>query len=414
MAKFNSDGGGGGGVAVAAPAPASSAAPTVVASPAPAAPSVAPEAAPAPATSSAAAQGSTERVIDSLPTRNSPEYWQAFDALTPEKRMQVENEWNARDSGSEDAPAKPAEADPAAKPLPGDTPKADEDLFITSEDLAKADPKVRQVVETMQQRLDEFSPFMEENFGNGMQIFMNDPIIKQRMDEIATGNPWAPGELAKTFNPSEFITAEALNGLDPISDPEGFTEKLTTMLQQAHEKGLKNGQTAEQFKTQQQVAFAERKSMMEGGFNALTDAHPELKGANGITDMRNPQHPMNPFVKWAASNLGDKYFLNPANKAPFESAYAAFLASSGSLNQAIGSTVKQQLNKFIRNLSDAQKTAATVGRDTPSATPPQASPVPNLDIERYRNDPNYARNFYDSASQENRLKLEQLRYGNRV
>jgi len=329
--------------------------------------------------------------------------------------MQVENEWNARDSGTEPAPAaKPAEADPAAAALPGDLPKGEEEVFITSDDLAKMDPNARKVVETMQQRLDEFAPLMDENFGKGMEIFMTDPMIKARMDEIATGNPWSPGELAKTFNPAEFMTDQALQGLDPVSDPEGFKTALTGMLQKAHEGGLKNGTMAAKYEAQQQVAFAERKSFIEGGFKSLSDAHPELKAPAGVSDIRDPKHPANAFVKWTAANLGDKYFINPANKAPFESAYAAYLASSGTLNQAIGKTVSQERNKFIRNLSEAQKTAATVGRNTPSAASPQVSPVANLDLERYKSDPVYARSFYETADQPTRLKLEQLRYGNKV
>lgn len=426
MAKYNTDGGGGTGAAAApAPAPAAaSAAPA--ATPAPAAPAAAPlapaaaqptggaaPAAPNPSAAPAAA-APAGKLIDTLPTRDSSEYWAAFDALPYDKRMQVEKEWNDRDAGLDKAPEKKPEADPAAAPLPGDAPKGEEEIFVTPEDLAKADPKIKAVVETMQARIDEFAPLMDETFGKGLETFMGDPIIAGRMKELAEGKQWEPGELGKTFDAKTYLTPEALQALgDPIGDPEGFAQNLGETLRKAHEDGLKHGSTAKEYEMGAKVQLAERKSFFETGFKSLGDAHPELKPTDPtITDIRDAKHPAHEFVKWSAKNLGDKYFLNPENKLPFKSAYAAFLAAGGQLDSAFQKTETRTRDKFIRNLQGAQTTAATVGRSTPSAAPPSASPVPGLDVQRYQEDPVYRNSFFANADYPTRLKLEQVSYGN--
>lgn len=426
MAKFNQDGGGGAGAAPTAPAPAAAPAPAPAATPAPAAPAAAPSSAPAgtpPASGTPPAQAAPAaaapaapagKLIDSLPERGSPEYWAKFGELSFEQRIQVENEWTARDAGLDKAPEKKPEADPAAAPLPGDAPKAEEDVFMTPEDLAKMDPRVRAVVETMQKAIDEAAPMMDENFGKGLQIYMEDPIIAQRMQEIASGEKWNPGALAKTFDAKTYLTPETIEAMpDPVTHPEEFAAKMAETLQKAHEDGLRQGQQAKEYEMGQKVELAERKSFFETGFKGLTDAHPELKSNDpAITDIRDPNHPMKPFVVWASKNLGDRYFINPENKMPFESAYAAYLASTGTLNKTIAKVATESRFKFIRNLQAAQTHAATVGRDTPSAAPPAASPVPGLDVERYRSDPAYRSSFFQNADYATRLKLEQVSYGN--
>jgi hypothetical protein len=241
---------------------------------------------------------------------------------------------------------------------------------------------------------------------------MGDPIIAQRIQEISSGKQWDPGELAKDFNPEGYLPQDLLKDLDPISDPQGFSQKLGEVLKKAHADGLKQGQTAKEFEMNQRVALAERKSFFDSGFKSLMDKHPELKPSDAsLSDIRDGRHPVNGFVKWAAQNMGDRYFLNPENKMPFDSAYAAYLASTGELDKAIGKVAETTRFKFIRSLKDAQTTAATVGRTTPSAPPTQASPVPNLDVQRYLSDPVYATSFYNNADHPTRLKLEQVRYG---
>lgn len=429
MAKFNQDGGGGGGAAPAAPAapaPASAAPSPSPASPAPAA---APAAASAPAAGAPPEQGSGQgasstptaapaasgKLIDTLPARYSPEYWAKFGEMTPEQRLQVESEWAARDSGQDAPPSEAPKVDPAAAPLPGDKPKGAEEVFITQEDLDKLPPAAKQVIETMQAHIDEFAPFQDEKFAKGMQMFMEDPLIKQRMAEISEGKVWEPGELAKEFKADTYLTQETLQGLDFIGDPEGSTAKLGAILQKAHADGIKTGQTSEQYANQQKVAFAERKATFLKGFNDLVGEHAELKPKDpSVKEITDPKHPLRPVLKWASEKLGDRFFLDTSNRNPFKAAYAAFLADGGKLDEAIASHVVNSNLKFIRNLTAAQTHAATVGRTTPSAAAPRTSPIPNLDVDRYLADPAYARTFYDNADYDTRLKLEKIRYGEKV
>lgn len=434
MAKFNQDGGGGGGGAPAAPAsPAPASAPSPSPAPAPAAAPAATPSAPASAPAGGGtpapqqsgqgasptpspAPAASGKLIDTLPQRGSPAYWEKFGELSHEQRVQVEKEWYDRDNGLDAAPSPEApKADPAAAPLPGDKPQEPAEVFITQEELDKLPQNAKQVVETMQARLDEFAPYMTEEFGKGIEIFQNDPIIKQRMAEIAEGKVWTPGELSKGFKPETYLSQEALQGLDFIGDPDGSTAKLGAILQKAHEDGIRQGQTSEQYANQQKVAFAERKANFISGFNDLVSAHPELKPKDpSVKEITDPRHPLRPVLKWAKEKLGDKFFLSSGDGNPFKACYAAFLADGGKLDQAIAQTVVNSNLKFIRNLEGAQRHAATVGRDTPSAAPPVTSPVPNLDMQRYLSDPVYARDFFDRSDYPTRLKLEKIRNGEKV
>lgn len=437
MAKFNQDGGGGaGGAAPAAPAaPAAAPAPSAPASASPAAaaapaspasppaggapPQPGPGASPTPSPAPAAGG----KLIDTLPQRGSQEYWEKLDAMPLAQRQQVEAEWAARDSGLDAPPPEAPKADDPAAPLPGDKPKGEEEVFVTSETLdklgkaplsAEEGAQVKQVVETMQARIDELAPLLDPAFGAGTEIFLNDPIIKQRMEEIATGNPWSPGELAKAFDAKAYLTEEALQGIDFIGDPEGSQAKLTQLLQKAHEDGLRHGTTSAQYEMQQKVAFEQRKATFEKGFNDLISAHPELKAQDPNLKITDKGHPVKAIIDWAAVNLGDRFFVNGDNKQPFEAAYAAFLASGGKLNDAIKTTVVNSNLKFIRSLKDAQTHAATVGRNTPSAQPARPSAVPGLDEARYMSDPVYRQDFFNNADPTTRRKLEEISYGRKV
>lgn len=350
-----------------------------------------------------------------MPPRGSDEYWARFDTLSAEDKYKVESEWKDVDTGAAEAP-KPADPnapakDPAAQPLPGDKPaEGGEDLFLDESFVAALPEREQKAVRAMQSTLDQFGDLMTPEFQEGMDRMVKDPIIKARMDELASGKQWEAGELAKEFNPDVYVKPEDLEKIDPVTDPEGFKNYHRQLAKQAYEDGLKKGSFATELKMQQQVHFAERKSKFDTGFSKLADAHPELKAKDpSVKEFNDPNHPMFPFLKWAAANYRDSFFLG--NENAFEAAYASFLASGGKLNQAITSHVQRANLKFIRGVQEAAKTAATVGRNT-STSAPQAQPlVPGVDSDRYLSDREYARQVYDRADHPTRQKLEALRYG---
>lgn len=357
------------------------------------------------------------RVIEGMPPRGTDEYWAKFDTLSPEDKYKVEAEWKDVDSGAAEAP-KPADPnapkkdDPAAKPLPGDKPAENgEDLFLDESFVAALPEREQKAVRAMQATLDQFGDLMTPEFQEGMDRMVKDPLIKMRMEEMAAGNVWEPGELAKEFNPDTYVKAEELEKLDPVTDPDGFRNFHRQLAKQAYEDGLKKGSFATEYKMQQQIAFAERKSKFDVGFNKLAEAHPELKAKDpSIKEYHDPRHPMHAFIKWAGANYRDEFFMKNENS--FEAAYASFLASGGKLDQAITSHVQRANLKFIRNVEQATKTAAaTVGRNTSTAAPSGQPLVPGVDADRYLSDPDYARKAWDSADFPTRQKLEQLRYG---
>jgi len=351
-----------------------------------------------------------------MPERYSSEYWQKFNGMPRDQQVQLEKEWHARDNGQDapPAPEKP-QTDPLAAPLPGDKPKAEAEVFITQEALDKLPPEAKQVIEAMQAHIDETAPLMGQDFTRGLQTFMEDPFIKQRMEEIASGQMYTPKELTKGFKADTYLTQEAMQGIDFIGDPEGSAAKVNALLQKAHEDGAKTGQMSERYENQQKVAFAERKATFIKGFGDLTLKHAELKPKDPtVKDVTDKRHPVNVVLKWASANLGDRFFLNTEGRNPFDSAYAAFLADGGKLDEAISNTVVSSNLKFIRGIKEGLAHAATVGRDTSGAPLPRTSPVPNLDVERYMSDPAYAASVFNNADPATRLKLEKIRNGETV
>ncbi len=437
MADQNSQGGQGAAPAApaapaaapAAPAAAPASSPSSSPSPAPqgaqgapatgGAASAGPSGAPAPAAgapspAAGAPAAAPARVIESLPPRGSDEYWAKFDALSPEDKYKVESEWKDVDTGAAEGP-KPADPnapkDPAAQPLPGDKPaEGGEDLFLDEAFVAALPEREQKTVRAMQSTLDQFGDLMTPEFQEGMDRMVKDPIIKARMDELSTGKVWESAELTKDFDPGAYVKAAELERLDPVSDPEGYRAYHDKLTRTAYEDGLKKGSLATEYKMQQQVAFAERKSKFDVGFNKLAEVHPELKAKDpSVKEFNNPNHPMFPFLKWAAANYRDSFFMGTENA--FEAAYASFLASGGKLNQAISSHVQRANLKFIRGVQEAQKTAATVGRQTSTSAPQAQALVPGIDADRYLSDKDYARQVYDRADHPTRQKLEALRYG---
>ncbi len=350
-----------------------------------------------------------------MPARGSDEYWAKFDTMTPEQRYQVEREWHDVESGTAEAPKPPdpnapAPTDDKAKALPGDAPAAAEELFLEESWLGTLPEREQKTIRAMQASLDQFQPMMTPEFQEGMDRMVKDPIIKQRMDEIAGGNLWEPGDLAKEFNPAAYVKPEELEKLDAVSDPEGYKAYHENLVKQAYTDGLKKGSFATKYEMQQEVAFAEKKSKFDLGFGKLAEAHPELKAQDStVKEFSDPKHPIFPFLKWASVNYRDDFFLK--NENGFEAAYAGFLASGGQLNKAIASHVQAANMKFIRAVNDASKTAATVGRNSSAQTPQAKALIDGVDTDRYLSDGNYARQVFDRADQPTRQKLEKLRYG---
>jgi hypothetical protein len=262
----------------------------------------------------------------------------------------------------------------------------------------------------MQATLDEVAPLLDEGFGKGMEVFLNDPIIKNRMEEISGGKPWESGELAKEFDPNGYLKLDDLQDLDPVTDAEAFQGKVHESLKKAYEDGLKKGTFSKELEMRQQIVFQERKAKFDIGFNKLIDSHPELKSKDpSIKDYTDPKHPANALVKWVAQNYRDEFFLKNANA--FESAYAGFLAEGGQLNKSIDAHVNKARLQFIRNLNQAQTEAATAGRNTSSVAPPKPQLIAGVDTDRYLTDRTYADSIFRNADYTTRQKLEQLRYG---
>jgi|GEM_PF-4849847 len=289
MAKYNEDGGAGSAAAApAAPAPVAAPAPTPSAVPAaqgaePVAPTPAPAPGQAPAATPAASGGidSSKAILFQMPERNSGEYWEIYDQLTFEQQQQLEGEVAAFQRGELKPPD--AQADPMAAPLEGDDGKPAEQFFVDEAELAdlrSALPADKQpvldrwfaTVGEMQAQLDEAAPFLNPDspMNVGLAMMADDPIIKARMEEIASGNTYTPKGLENlTLDVDEIIGDTDFSGLDPVSNPEEFKTVLGGLLQKAMEKGARDGYTKAEYLAAQKTAFVERKAAIESQFTAL-------------------------------------------------------------------------------------------------------------------------------------------------
>ena len=409
-----SDGGGGGSATAVAPSPAAAPAPAVAT---PAAASASPPAGgapaatgqPAAAASAPAAGGAGQpaaapafkSALEGLPARNSPDYQKAFAALPLERQQAVETELFDRLQN----PAKYAELDkPAATPAA--TPAAEggepAEVFLTQEEFDALPPNAQAVVTRMQKVIGEVEPYIGDGqLAKGMEMMIANPVIKAEMARMSGAeDPYAmPPELEAAFDPSKIVSPKDLEKLDFQLKPDEAKGTLADLLLKAFEQGARQSTMKAEVKTQQQVALVKRVNLFEKQLNDLQVTHPSLKSD---LPLRDPNHPLKPYLQWAHSNLGD-HWLEKNGQAV---GYAAYLAATGGMNKAMENVAKNTRLQFIRSIENGEKQVATMGRGAPAATPAKTV-MDGIDLDKYKADPAYRTSSYNSAPQNVRMKLEQ-------
>lgn len=400
----------------AAPAPEPSPTPAAVITPAappaagePAAPIATPAPSPAaPGAEAPPAATPDTRIIATMPPPGTPEYFAAFEALSMEDKRKVEAEVMAITRGEAEAPkaADPAAPAPVAgEPdwKPGDAP------FITDEEIAILPERQKETFLKMQQTLDEVAPLLSEDFQRGFKNFSEDPVIKERISQIQNGQLFDVTGILMGYNPEVAGKIEDLTAIDPNMNPDEFASAVESRDKKVFEDGVRKGRNAGLLEARKEVQTIEIRGRIEQGFSSLAEKHPELKGEGKWAV--DATHPANNFYKYLIEKkLSDAFLLD---KGGFESAYAAFLASNGALDGNIQKHVQNERFKFIRNISEAQKTEAKVlGRGTPAGSLVNANPlIPGVDVDRYMTDQAYARAKFDESDLPTKRRLEQLKAG---
>jgi hypothetical protein len=405
---------GGGGLAATPAAPAS-AAPAPAAAPA-AAPSSAPAAAHAAGAVAAPAGGAApaaapaapafKSALEGLPARGTAEYMKAFNDLPRERQQAIEAEVLDRDMHPQKYAdldkQKPAAGDPAVGP---DGQPVAVELGWTEEAFAALDPHTQASVKAMQEVIDQVAPYVQDGkLKDGMQVLVNDPVVKARMAQLAKGeDPYAvPDELVDAFDPSSYITKEDLAQIDLQMKPVESRALLSGALQKAFEDGAKNAAMRGEYEKNSAVAMVRRQGLFQTQLGSLMNSNPSLKSDKPFSDAA---HPLHEYVKWAGDNLGDDFLEQHGQ----EVGYATYLAAKGKLKETMQNVVKTQQLSFIRAVENGDKKVAMMGRGGPATPPVSADPaLGGVDAAKYLADPQYRRNAFANAKPEVRRKLEVL------
>jgi hypothetical protein len=406
------EGGGGLAATTIAPAPVAppAAAPAAAPSPAPggaAAPVAAAPAgggAPVPAAAAAPAAPAFKSALEGLPARGTAEYMKAFNDLPRERQQAIEAEVLDRDMHPQkyvelDKP-KPAAGDPAVGPDGQPV-----ELGWTEEAFAALDPHTQASVKAMQEVIDQVAPYVQDGkLKDGMQVLVNDPVVKARMAELAKGeDPYAvPEELVDAFDPSSYITKEDLAAIDLQLKPKESRELLAGALQKAFEDGAKNASMRAEYDKNSAVALVRRQGLFQTQLGQLMNSNPSLKSDKPFSDAA---HPLHDYVKWAGDNLGDDFLEQHGQ----EVGYATYLAAKGKLKETMTNVAKQTQLSFIRAVENGDKKVAMMQRGGPASPPNIANPeLGGVDPAKYLADPQYRRNAFANAKPEVRKKLEVL------
>lgn len=408
----------GGGGSAASPSPAASGAPAAAAAPSaspqagsPGVPSGAPGAAApggaaqaaAPAAGAApAAAPAFKSSLEGLPQRGTAEYMKAFNDLPRERQQAIEQEVLDRELN----PKKYEDLDKQGKPAaPAENPDGTVELGWTEEQLAALDPHTQASIKAMQGIIDQVAPYVQDGqLNQGMQVLINDPVVKARMAEISKGaDPYAiPEDLEEKFDPSEFMTAEELSAIDLQLKPKESREMLASSLQKAYEAGAKNAAMKAEYEKNGAVAFERRKSLFTTQLDKLQASNPSLKSDKPLSD---PNHPLNPYVKWAGENLGDDFLESHGQ----EVGYAAYLASSGRMQETLKAVATRTQLAFVRAVENGDRKVAMLppgGKASPAALP--NADLGGVDPQKYKTDATYRRNAFAAATPDVRRKLEVL------
>ncbi len=440
-----------------AAAPVETPAPVSIAPTPGAEPVATPAPTPQPAAPSPAA--STTRLIDTLPDSSTPEFREAYAALTAEQRAQLDTEDAAIRAGT--APArgqKPATAVEETKPaaLPGDDkPAADtsaptEPSEITNVDLEtieaaknilttltpeqkaalpagvvealEAAQKTPAVIRWYDERYQKVAHFADPKVQEGLELWAKDPIMAQRQKELASGIPYTPPEkIVAEFNPSQHLPKDKLDaihlafagnaeeGIDP--DPAAaerllgeFGDSVVRDIARRVETNVR-AEAAFEIKREKTLGIISTKLL------ALEAAHPELKNTDpSVSDIWNDaRHPLHALSRYVAATYRDSHFLNDPSGKAAESAYAGFLANTGALQKTMQGIATGARTSLLKNIERAQKdVATTVGRGSSPVVSVPTTAIPGVDMNRFNADATFRASAYQDAMVRGDLKTANL------
>lgn len=333
--------------------------------------------------------------------------------------MKVETELNEgveipkREEGAEEAGET---GGPDEKPAGGEEGQADpQDVGEwTPEEFAKLDEGSQARIKSMQGIIDKFEPYMDGSLDEGLRIIEEDPIIKARIEEIKGNGEYSmPSAVSGKFDVSNYLSEEDSKHFNML-DEKGKAS-LASSLHKAFEDGAKNGQMVEQYNSKNALLREQRVHTFTRELTNIVSDNPSMKvpvdSEGNQVPFKDPSHPMNPYLKWAAANMSDDQIAKIGHKA----GYAAFLASTGQQDKAMENVAKSVRTSFLKSIDNLDKTIATTAPSRSQAPAGQGSKVYNgIDLNKYKADPGYRRQVFDGADQKTRTKLEQFIFDDQV
>jgi hypothetical protein len=266
----------------------------------------------------------------------------------------------------------------------------------------------------MQGIISQFAPYLDGSLDKGLEIVQNDPIIKARLQEIQeNGEHSIPESLTKQFNVLDYLSPEDQK-VYSLLDEKGKTSLLQT-ISRAFEDGARRGQVSEQYNTREALMKEQRLNTYTKELEKIVSSTPSLKvpvDARGeAVPFKDPNHPLNPYLKWAAQNLSDAQLDKIGHKA----GHAAYLAATGQQDQAMENVAKQVRTTFLKQFDNLDKNiATTAGRQTQSPSGQGTKMYNGIDLGKYKTDIEYRKQVFLGSDQKTRTKLEQFIYNGQV
>jgi hypothetical protein len=298
--------------------------------------------------------------------------------------------------------AKPAEK--VVEKLPGDAPVPEKELGWDEEELLKMDEHTQKSIKAMNERLEQYAQYDSDEFKSKQEIIEQDPIIKNRLKEIAEGKLYkAPDEIKVKFDPNKIVKPQHLLDLNFEKNPDQAAQLLSNLLKEAYDSGVEETYGYADVKANQEVENAKKQSAYERQISSLMSKNK----IESDLPFNHKEHPMREFIDWVADSGITQSFIDQLGDSAAEALHASYMVKTGGLNKMISNAVQNKNQSFIRKMTETRDSLKTLSRSEQTNSAYQGNPY-GIDEQKFMSDPVYAQQVFLAQPYDVRLKLEQF------
>jgi hypothetical protein len=239
--------------------------------------------------------------------------------------------------------------------------------------------EVKSYLDDTKSKLDEMNKSYGTEYQEGMKRFMDDPVVAERMKQLA-GQEEDPNMTLT----EKYLSDEGLANLklDFDFDKAGSIDRIRALVLNATRDA--EVRVHDQYKVRDMQS--QYQDQVRGEFTKIQDLDESLKSE---LDYGDPSHPMNGFVKWLVENESN---INLVNIGGVET-YKLYLAKTG---QEVPDAAVNARKEVVSNIARAKSQAArTIPKSIKSQGASDRKIVHGIDVERFKTDETYMDSIYD-------------------